>query len=388
MVAATAVGIGVALLWSACDGQLTVSDGNNSLEVRYPSNGIVEYWRREESGTGGGLPLATLLQEANALLDEECRRPNDAGGHETCITVRQLREKLSGFDAIDRALGENLDGDARAAQESLYRDLKEKIQHHWFQMLLAAGGPDTDMSLKVSLLERAEHVASLHPQYFPKDSSDPATDIDAVWKQLSTSAVKLYEECLQLTEAVVSPIEGLTRSQSSKVEDGVGLLAWKMALLNEYRTAFSPAQPTAEEGVPLEPDPEPEPQDAGTRSKSAYELVSAQMSQLCDRFGENCDLRDLPVVTQEDRETFARTVETLCYAEASRRRRLAAEARDEWMVDSVMKLHSAARSQRRGHGNSQRRRTGRGHGNLLHCLSAHLSLTLSPIQILTRCRPS
>jgi len=36
-----------ALLWSAGDGNLTVlSDG--TLEVRYPSNGILEYWRRKD----------------------------------------------------------------------------------------------------------------------------------------------------------------------------------------------------------------------------------------------------------------------------------------------------------------------------------------------------
>eukprot|EP00949_MAST-11_sp_MAST-11-sp1_P005463 g5463.t1 len=46
-----------ALLWSANDGNLTIlSDG--TLEVRYPSNGILEYWKRKE---GGG---RALLQRA------------------------------------------------------------------------------------------------------------------------------------------------------------------------------------------------------------------------------------------------------------------------------------------------------------------------------------
>eukprot|EP01046_Picozoa_sp_COSAG06_P116747 COSAG06_NODE_63761_length_261_cov_0.944444_1_plen_53_part_01 len=42
------------------------------------------------------------------------------------------------------------------------------------------------------------------------------------------------------------------------VEDGVQQLAQKMAVLDQYRSAFRPAQPTAEEGVPPEPEPEPE----------------------------------------------------------------------------------------------------------------------------------
>ena len=270
-------------------------------------------------------PLTSLLQEAARLFNEEYKRPLDASSHDTCITVRQLRGKLSATRSIDRALGENLVGAGRAAQVSMGHDLKAKIQAHMLQLLMAAGRPDTDTFTKISLLKRAEHVASLHPQHFPEGSNDPAAEIDGVWGQISASVVKLYEECLELTEAAVSPAGGLTRSQSSKIEDGVGVLARKMQSLNEYRTAFSPAQttlpqPTAEEGVPAEPEPESstEPAEVASVANKALELytmVSAQMSQLGDRLSGICVQLDQPVVltTQEGCDVFAHTVLTLSY---------------------------------------------------------------------------
>ena len=265
-------------------------------------------------------PLISLLQEASRLLDEEYKRPIDASSHDTCITVRQLGGKLSATRSIDRALGENLVGAGRAAQVSMGHDLKAKIQAHMSQLLMAASGlPDTDTYTKVSLLKRAEHVASLHPEHFPEGSNDPAAEIDGVWGQISASVVKLYEECLVLTAGYGGPPGGgLTRSQSSKVEDGVGLLARKMESLNEYRTAFD-----AEEGVPSEPEPEPdglsteqaEVTSAVNKALELYTLVSAQMSQLGDRLSGLCVQLDQPVVltTQEGCDAFARTVLTLSY---------------------------------------------------------------------------
>merc|ERR1712093_756891 len=52
----TATAIVPSLLWSATDGNLTLHrDG--TLEVQYPSNGIVEYWRRVGStGKHAALP--------------------------------------------------------------------------------------------------------------------------------------------------------------------------------------------------------------------------------------------------------------------------------------------------------------------------------------------
>ena len=274
-------------------------------------------------------PLMSLLQEAKALLDEECKRPSDAGSRNTGITVRQLGDKLNGFRAIDRALGENLAGDTRAAQQSMRQDVAAKIQAHLFKLLMEASRPDTDAAAKVLLLERAEHVAGLHPQHFPESTDDPAADIDAVWTTLSKSVVALYEECDRLTNAIFTPAGGLTRSQSSIIEDGIVLLAQHMASLDAYRTAFSPALPTAEEGVPSvpQPQPQPQPQPEGSSADPAqlsppvgkalelHQLVLAKMSQLLERLSAICVQLSQPIdlTTQEGCDTFARSVETLSF---------------------------------------------------------------------------
>jgi len=49
-------------MWQANDGHLTLLP-NGTLEVRYPSNAIVEYWQRED---GRGAELANRLQVASA----------------------------------------------------------------------------------------------------------------------------------------------------------------------------------------------------------------------------------------------------------------------------------------------------------------------------------
>ena len=67
----------VKLLWSATDGQLILSDGNNALQVRYPSNGIVEYWRREGSGTVEGHQDDEATRQAAEAADAR-RREREA----------------------------------------------------------------------------------------------------------------------------------------------------------------------------------------------------------------------------------------------------------------------------------------------------------------------
>jgi tetratricopeptide (TPR) repeat protein len=270
-------------------------------------------------------PAMSLLTEAAVLLDEEYTRPHDAVSRDSGITVQQLASKLNAFRAIDRAIGESIAGDTRAAQISRRHDLAAKIQAHVLQLLMAASHSETSTSMKVSLVERAQHVACLYPQHFPEGSDDPAPKIAAAWMTLSGAVVALYEQCLQLTDDVISPSGGLTRSQSRMVEDGVQQLAQKMAVLDQYRSAFRPAQPTAEEGVPPEPEPEPEVASqalmAPPVSKAAelYRQVSAQMSQLRDRLSAICVQLQQPVVltTPEACDDFARALETLSFYAAA-----------------------------------------------------------------------
>jgi hypothetical protein len=70
-----------AIGWVAADGNYTLlSDG--VLEIRYPSNGIVEYWRRED---GEGQQIYASLQRGHAKEAKAAR--NRAGGHGRPISL-------------------------------------------------------------------------------------------------------------------------------------------------------------------------------------------------------------------------------------------------------------------------------------------------------------
>ena len=71
-----------ALFWSANDGNLTVL-GDGTLEARYPSNGIVEYWRRADGRTtvaaGAGRAMSTSSYGEERRIKVVFRRVDGLG---------------------------------------------------------------------------------------------------------------------------------------------------------------------------------------------------------------------------------------------------------------------------------------------------------------------
>ena len=104
----------IKLVWSASDGELTLSDGNNALQVRYPSNGIVEYWRREGSGAGGG-----QQQDQAALAQARARQEAEAEAAEARLREQQAAEARARreAEAAEALRREQQAAEARARQE-------------------------------------------------------------------------------------------------------------------------------------------------------------------------------------------------------------------------------------------------------------------------------
>lgn len=74
------------LLWMATDGRLTVNEDTGELEVRYPSNGIIEYWVRKD---GRALDI---LQEHRLL------QSSGTSGHGRHLTL--LVRRVTGMEFI------------------------------------------------------------------------------------------------------------------------------------------------------------------------------------------------------------------------------------------------------------------------------------------------
>ena len=271
-------------------------------------------------------PLTTLLDEATGLLDQETKRSYQEPSRDSGRLTALLARKLDGFQAITRSLSDAIPEDVQARQQSQRDDIAAKLEQHFAQLVRAATDTTTSPKDKAQLLDRMHYVSALS-KHFPAESEDAAQRLAAVWTRVEGAAKTLFDQCMELTKEVIQP-GGLTRSQSSQVEDGVDDLARKLGYLDEYRVAFTPTQSTAEEGVPPQPEPEPEPEHLQPEGDVAVEGDHAHMAQyhhavsgylaelraqldaICSTLRTNAQMADF---SPEECQKLDRTIETLIF---------------------------------------------------------------------------
>jgi hypothetical protein len=190
----------IKLLWSASDGELTLSDGNNALQVRYPSNGIVEYWRREGSGAGGGQQQDQLAALAQARAQQEAEaEAAEARLREQRAAEARARQEAEAAEARRR---EHQAAEARARQEAEAAEARRREQQAAAERARREAEAAAAAAEAAAAAAEAAAAASKQPASGTETMSEEEIDTMSIKELRSyiTQAGMSFADCIEKSE--------------------------------------------------------------------------------------------------------------------------------------------------------------------------------------------